>query len=141
MLRSAACRNVVFIAALFALLAPLGAFAQSTASISGVVKDTDGSVLPGVTVIVKNETSGTTQEVTTDGEGRYQANAIGAGSYTVSAALAGFKTATTKDVRVAPGQPVTIPLTLEIGQLEETVVVTSSSELVNTENGTVAATL
>ena len=141
MLRSAACRNVVFIAALFALLAPLGAFAQSTASISGVVKDTDGSVLPGVTVIVKNETSGTTQEVTTDGEGRYQANAIGAGSYTVSAALAGFKTATTKNVRVAPGQPVAIPLTLEIGQLEETVVVTSSSELVNTENGTVAATL
>ena len=141
MLRSAACRNVVFIAALFALLVPSGTFAQSTASISGVVKDTDGSVLPGVTVIVKNETSGATQEVMTDGEGRYQANAIGAGSYTVSAALAGFKTATAKSVRVAPGQPVTIPLTLEIGQLEETVIVTSSSELVNTENGTVAATL
>ena len=141
MLRSAACRNVVFIAALFALLAPSGAFAQSTASIAGVVKDTDGSVLPGVTVIVKNDTSGVSQEVTTDGEGRYQANAIGAGSYTVSAALAGFKTATAKNVRVAPGQPVTIPLTLEIGQLEETVIVTSSSELVNTENGTVAATL
>ena len=34
-----------------------------------------------------------------------------------------------------------IPLTLEIGQLEETVVVTSSSELINTQNGTVAATL
>ena len=35
----------------------------------------------------------------------------------------------------------TIPLTLEIGQLEETVTVTSSSELINTQNGTVAATL
>ena len=55
--------------------------------------------------------------------------------------LAGFKTATSKAIRVAPGQPVSIPLTLEIGQLEETVVVTSSSELINTENGTVAATL
>ncbi len=55
--------------------------------------------------------------------------------------LAGFKTAAAKAIRVAPGQPVSIPLTLEVGQLEETVVVTSSSELINTENGTVAATL
>ena len=120
---------------------PIGADAQSTASISGVVKDTAGSVLPGVTVVIKNDTSGASQEVTTDAEGRYQATALGAGSYTVTATLAGFKTATAKSVRVAPGQPVTIPLTLEIGQLEETVVVTSSSELINTQNGTVAATL
>ncbi len=141
MLRSAWCRQVTMVVALLAIAIPQGAFAQSTASISGVVKDTDGSVLPGVTVIVKNEASGASQEVTTDGEGRYQATALGAGSYTVSAALAGFKTATTKNVRLAPGQPVAIPLTLEIGQLEETVIVTSSAELVNTENGTVAATL
>ena len=58
-----------------------------------------------------------------------------------SATLSGFKVATSKNIRLAPGQPVSIPLTLEIGQLEETVVVTSSSELINTENGTVAATL
>ena len=63
----------------------------------------------------------------------YRATALEAGSYTVSAALGGFKTAIAKMVRVAPGQPVSIPLTLEIGQLEETVTVTSSSELINAE--------
>ena len=46
-----------------------------------------------------------------------------------------------ENIRVAPGQPVAIPLPLEIGQLEETVVVTSSSELINTQIATVAATL
>src|SRR4029453_901074 len=107
----------------------------------GVVKDTAGSVMPGVTVTVKNDASGATQEVLTDGTGRYQASALGAGSYTVSAALTGFKTAAAKDVRVAPGQPVTIPLVLEIGSLEETVNVVSSSELINTETATVAAIL
>ena len=46
-----------------------------------------------------------------------------------------------KGIQVAPGQPVNIPLTLEVGQLTETVIVTSSSELINTQTATVAATL
>ena len=141
MSRSAWRRTPAYIVALFALSVPATIHAQATASISGVVKDTAGSVLPGVTVIVKSDTSGTSQELTTDGEGRYQATALSGGSYTISASLTGFKTATAKNIQVAPGQPVSIPLTLEIGQLEETIVVTSSSELVNSQNGTVAATL
>ena len=71
----------------------------------------------------------------TDADGRYQVTALGAGSYTVTASLSGFKTATAKAIRVAPGQPVTIPLTLEVGSLDETVTVTSSSELINTADG------
>ncbi len=141
MLRSTSRWKIAVFVALFSAVVPRGAFAQATASISGVVKDAQGAVLPGVSVVIKNDASGQSQDLTTDAEGRYQASALGAGSYTVTAILAGFKTATSKGVRVAPGQPVSIPLTLEIGQLEETVVVTSSSELINTENGTVAATL
>jgi Carboxypeptidase regulatory-like domain/TonB dependent receptor-like, beta-barrel len=131
----------LIVVVLVTALVPRVADAQSTASISGVVKDSEGSVLPGVSVTIKNDTSGASQEVTTDAEGRYQVTALGAGSYTVSAALSGFKTATAKSVTVAPGQPVTIPLTLQIGQLEETIWVTSSAELINSQNGTVATTL
>jgi Carboxypeptidase regulatory-like domain/Invasin, domain 3 len=141
-LRSTWRRKLALIAVvLVTALVPRAADAQSTASISGVVKDSEGSVLPGVSVTIKNDTSGAAQDVTTDAEGRYQATALGAGSYTVSATLSGFKTATARSVRVAPGQPTTIPLTLEIGQLEETVWVTSSAELINSQNGTVATTL
>ena len=46
------------IVTLLGVLGPSGASAQSTASISGVVKDTQGSILPGVSVSVKNESSG-----------------------------------------------------------------------------------
>jgi hypothetical protein len=116
-------------------------FAQSTASISGVVKDSAGGVVPGVSVVVKNDASGVGQEGVTDADGRFQVTALQAGSYTVTASLTGFKTAVAKAIRVAPGQPITIPLTLEVGSLTETVTVTSSSELINTETATVSSTL
>ena len=106
MLRFAWCSRTALIVVVFATLVPAGAYSQSTASISGVVKDTGGAVLPGVTVTVKNDATGQSEEVTTDGEGRYQVTALGAGSYSVSAALSGFKTAAAKSVSVAPGQPV-----------------------------------
>ena len=64
MLRSAWYRRVALIVALFAVSVPTTGYAQSTASISGVVKDTAGGVLPGVTVVIKNDASGASQEVT-----------------------------------------------------------------------------
>jgi hypothetical protein len=126
---------------LVVLLAGLGdAYAQATASISGVVKDSGGGVVPGVTVIVKQDATGRKYEAVTDADGRYSIPALLAGSYTVTASLTGFKTAEAS-VRVAPGLPVTIPLTLEVGSLTETVIVKSSAELINTQTATVASTL
>jgi len=117
-----------------------GAHAQATASISGVVRDASGGVVPGVTVVVKDDNTGRAFEAITDADGRYQALGLLAGTYTVTASLSGFKTAEAK-ILVAIGQPVTLPLTLQVGELAETVIVTSSSELVNTETAVVAATL
>ena len=130
-----------FVASIIILSGLSGAYAQSTASISGVVKDSAGGVVPGVTVVVKNDATGAAHDAVTDTDGRYQVLALGAGSYTVTASLTGFKTAEAKGIRVAPGQPVTIPLALEIGELSETLTIASSSELVNTETATVSATL
>src|SRR5436190_15440097 len=129
------------VALLLVALCAAGVSAQSTASISGLVKDSSGGVMPGVSVVIKNDSTGASTESITDADGRYKAEALGAGSYTVTASLSGFKTAVAKAVRLAPGQPVTIPLTLEVGSLSETVTVASSSELINTETATVAATL
>jgi len=129
------------VALLLAVLTASAASAQSTASISGVVHDSAGGVVPGVTVTVKEDATGASHEAVTNVDGAYQVTALGAGSYTVTAALSGFKTAVAKGVRLAPGQPVTIPLTLEVGSLTETVTVTSSSELINTQTATVASTL
>jgi hypothetical protein len=139
LIRRCLCVQSYLVLALLISSAPL--FAQSTASISGTVKDASGGVIPGVTVVVKDDATGNSQETVTDTDGAFQIPALGAGSYTVTASLTGFKTATTKGVRLAPGQPVSIPLTLEVGALTEVVTVASSSELINTQTATVSSTL
>jgi hypothetical protein len=117
------------------------AFAQGTASISGVVKDSAGGVIPGATVVVTNNTTGNTFEALTTSTGGFTVLALQAGTYTVTATLTGFKTAQSNNVRVNIGTPATVNLTLEVGALTETVNVSSSSELINTQTATVAATL
>jgi hypothetical protein len=118
------------------------AFAQggSTSSISGTVVDRDGGAIPGATVVVKNE-AGATFDTVTNTEGVFSVPALTAGTYIVTVSLTGFKTAVIGDVRIAPGQPASVKATLEVGQLEETITVTSSSELINTQTATVSATL
>jgi hypothetical protein len=123
-----------------ALSVATSAFAQTT-SISGVVKDSAGGVIPGATVVVKDNTTGTAYEAVTNSTGAFSIPAIQAGTYTVTATLTGFKTAQVANLRVAIGTPATANLTLEVGNLTETVNVTSSTELINTQTATVTATL
>jgi Carboxypeptidase regulatory-like domain/TonB dependent receptor/TonB-dependent Receptor Plug Domain len=128
--------------ALACLVSAPTAFAQSgaTSSISGTVVDTAGGAIPGVTVIVKND-AGTTFETVTNAQGVFSVPALAAGTYTITVSLTGFKTAVVPDVRVQPGTPASVQVKLEVGQLEETVTVTSSSELINTQTPTVSSTL
>ena len=121
---------------------PIIAVAQggATASISGTVVDTAGGAIPGVTVVVKNE-AGTTFETVTNTQGVFSVPALNPGTYSVTVALTGFKTAVVPDVRVLPGTPASVKVTLEVGQLEETVTVASSAELINTQTATISATL
>ncbi len=117
------------------------AFAQSTSSISGVVKDSAGGVIPGATVVVKNNATGATSEAVTGPNGSYTVPALQAGTYTVTASLGGFKTAQVNDLRLALGSPATVDMTLEVGQLTDVITVTASQELINTTNAAVQATL
>lgn len=128
-------------ALVLAVTVTASAYAQATTSLSGVVKDPEGGVIPGATVVVTEDATGKTFEAITGTSGTYSVPALQAGSYTVSVTLTGFKTAVIRNVRIALGTPATANATLELGSLTETVNVTSSSELINTQNATVAATL
>jgi hypothetical protein len=133
-------RRLLLAACVLAISSTL-AFAQGTSSITGVVRDSAGGVIPGATVVITNTATGATFEAVTGTNGNYNVVALQAGTYSVSATLAGFKTAQVNNLRVAIGVPATANLTLEVGQLTETVNVTSSAELINTQNATVTATL
>jgi hypothetical protein len=133
-------RATLGILVILAILASGQAFAQgATASISGTVTDSAGGVVPGASVVVTNA-AGATFEAVTNAQGIFNVPAVTAGAYTVTATLEGFKASTT-EVRVQPGIPAAVRLTLEVGEITESVTVRSSSELINTQTATVAATL
>jgi hypothetical protein len=121
------------------LAANATAFAQGTTTISGTVTDSAGGVIPGATVVV-TDAAGTAFEAVTNAQGIFTVPAVTAGTYTVTATLAGFKTSTT-EIRVQPGVPLSVPIRLEVGDISESITVRSSSELIDTQTATVAATL
>ena len=120
------------------------AFAQgasNTAPLTGTVTDTSGGVLPAATIVVKNTATAAQFEAVTDAGGRFTINALNPGAYTVSISLSGFKTAVLPDVRILSGTPSNVNVKLEIGNLEETVVVQGASEVVQTQTAAVQTTL
>ena len=121
----------LFTAVLLVLLSSSIALAQATSSISGTVVDSAGGAVPGVAVVVTSP-GGQTFETVTNAEGIFNIPSIAPGAYKVAVSLAGFKTAVT-DVRVAPGTPVTVKMTLEADKV--TLSVTSP------DNGTAAEEL
>ena len=133
-------RRLVLTIALLVLAAG-SAFAQgaSTTSITGTVTDSGGGVIPGATVNVTNE-SGTPFTAVSNAEGTFTIPALQPGAYKITVALQGFKT-WASEVRIAPNAPGVVKAVLEVGTITETVTVASSSELINTQTGTIASTL
>ena len=125
--------------ALLALVVCLGA-SPATAqdfrgAISGTVNDSTGGVLPGAEVTVTNDGTRVAATVVTDAKGFYQVRYLISGTYSVVAKLSGFKSAVRKGVEVRVGDEVTVDATLEAGSLEEVVVVTAETPLLNTSSG------
>jgi len=120
------------------------AFAQGTGSsttLSGLVTDAQKAVIPGADILAKNNATAQEFRAVTDEGGRFTIAAVPPGTYTVTVTLMGFKTAQLPDVTVLTATPASVNVTLDVGQLEETVVVTGATEIVQTQSANVATTL
>ena len=116
----------------------LGAFAQvERASIVGTIRDSTGSVVPGVTVKVINQGTNNTTNLQTDEAGEYSATNLTPGAYTVEAEKTGFTRRVYRDFVVQVAQIARLDITLEIGAVEQTVEVSGEAPLLQTENSTV----
>jgi hypothetical protein len=115
--------------------------AQTGSSLSGVVVDSAGGIIPGATVSVKNTATGVTVETVTNNSGAFSVPSIDVGTYAVTVSLTGFKTAVLNDVRIVTATQTSIRATLEIGALNETVEVSSRAELVQSQSPQVSSTL
>jgi Carboxypeptidase regulatory-like domain/TonB dependent receptor len=112
-----------------------------TQSLSGIVVDSGGGIIPGAAVVVKNNATGETFETVSNNAGAFSIPAIAVGTYSVAVTLQGFKTAVLNDVRIVTATPASITAVLEIGTLNETVEVSSRAELVQSQAPTVSSTL
>src|SRR5690349_12736096 len=110
-----------------------GIFAQtSTATIVGVIRDTSGALIPGVTVNIKHIDSGLMRTVVSSETGNYAAPSLPVGPYEISTTMPGFKQALRRGINLAVGQQAVIDLTLEVGANAEQVTVSEEAPLVNT---------
>ena len=128
-------------ACLLTSVPPAHAQGSATSSLSGIVTDTGGGVIPGATVVVKNNATGVTTESTTTAAGTFNVPALDPGTYTVTISLGGFKTAVITDVRLLSATPANIQAKLEVGALTETVEVKGGSTLVQTQSTAVTSTI
>ena len=118
----------LLIVALAVAVGPL--FAQSgRGTLTGVVKDATGALVPGADVVIVNKDNGVETKATSTSTGVYRAPYLEPGTYQVSASLKGFKTAVRDNVPVLLAQTVTLDFTLEIGEVTDTVTVSAEAPL------------
>ena len=114
-------------------LMPAAAWAQS--AIAGVVKDTTGAVMPGVTVEAASPALiEKVRSVVTDGQGQYKIVDLRPGVYSVTFTLPGFNTVKREAVELPTNFTATINAELRVGALEETVTVSGLSPVVDVQN-------
>ena len=114
---------------------------STASSIIGTVSDASGAVIPGATVVVKNNATATEFNATTNEQGGFTIPAVDPGTYTVTVTLMGFKTAVVSDVVVNAATPASVRVRLEVGGLEETIVVSGGSEIIQTQSAAVSTTI
>ncbi len=118
------------------LLFTIHVHAQGQAgAIAGVVRDSSGAVLPGVTVEASSPALiEKVRTVIADGQGRYQIVDLRPGTYVVTFTLPGFSTIKRDGVELTSGFTATVNAELRVGAVEETVTVTGEAPLVDTQN-------
>ncbi|HXG67533.1 MAG TPA: TonB-dependent receptor, partial [Blastocatellia bacterium] len=117
-------------------LLPVGpVFGQGTTSrVTGTVLDADGGVVPDATVTLTNEATQVSFTTTTTSTGTYVFDSVQVGTYTVTVEKQGFKKFVSAGNNVSIGQPTTVNVTLEVGQVAEVVEVRGAAELVQTSS-------
>lgn len=126
-------RRVRVLLVLASILCPALASAQS--SLAGVVKDTSGAVLPGVTVEASSPALiEKVRSVTTDASGQYKIVDLRPGLYVVTFTLPGFSTVKREGLELAGSGTVTVNADMKVGALQETVTVTGETPVVDVQN-------
>lgn len=120
------------------LLLPGSAFGQADqGSISGVVEDSSGAVIPQAGVTLTNVDTGLVLKTKTSSTGVYTFSPVKIGNYLVTATAPGFSTTTQQGIHVDAQSKLNVPLKLSLGSVSQSVTVSTAPPLLQTESGSV----
>jgi Carboxypeptidase regulatory-like domain/TonB-dependent Receptor Plug Domain len=108
----------------------------STSSISGIVSDTSGAIVPKAAVTLTNDDTGVSAKQTTTQAGVYAFPSLPVGKYSVTVEMTGFRTVRKTGNVLSVGSPIDIPITLEVGQASDMVTVSAVAEALQTTDST-----
>ena len=91
-------------------------------------------MIPAAAVTLTNQDSGVARDTVTNDVGQYSFPVVDPGLYTIGVSVPGFKRFERKDVRIGTQQFLTLDIQLEVGAIEETVVVTGEAAIIETSN-------
>jgi hypothetical protein len=128
----------LIVASAFLACLSVSALAQTTGTISGMVKDEKGAIIPKATVTVREVTTNSSRSTTTDDEGRYRFNNIPVGNYEVSVEASGFGKYVQSGITLALNQDAVVDVALQTGGVQATVNVVENAALINTSNAEVS---
>ncbi|MFZ1927553.1 MAG: carboxypeptidase regulatory-like domain-containing protein, partial [Candidatus Sulfotelmatobacter sp.] len=117
-------------------VAPLRA-QYTTARLSGIVSDATGAVVAGATVTVQDVGTGYSQTATSTDAGEYLFPSLPVGNYQIKVSMGGYTSYVQKGIVLSLGQAASQNVQLQVGRVEQQVVVTANSSLVTTDSATV----
>jgi hypothetical protein len=110
--------------------------AQTQGDITGLVTDSSGAVIPGANVTVTNKATAAVRKAVTNSEGLYAFPSLPPGVYILRVEQDGFKISQIDNIKLEVQQAARLDVTLEVGQVGETVTIDSIPALLNSENAT-----
>jgi hypothetical protein len=129
-------RGALITALIVACAAATGVSQEFRGSITGRVVDNNGAAVANAAVTVTNAATNASSSTTTNGDGDYTALYLIPGSYAVTVEAAGFKKSTRRNIEIRVGDKLQIDLQLEVGNVSDTVNVTSDVPLLETNSAT-----
>ncbi len=132
-------RAVHGLLAVIAFLLLCGAAAAQT--ITGVVADSSGAIVPGVTVEAQNSANQQVRSATTDAAGRYRIVNLQPGTYAVTFTLEGFSPAVRPNITLTSDFTATVDIQLTVGARTDTITVTADAPLVDVQSSAAPQTM
>ena len=122
------------------LLAVTAVAQSNTGRLVGTVSDPSG-VIPGATIVVKDNQTGKERTITASDDGSYSVAQLDPGVYTVTITAAGHKTFTAQELKIDIGKDYTLNATLDVGEISENITVTAGADVINSSGGELSNTV